>query len=85
MLTPAPDWRDADMLYLALSATIGASHTRAPFREAAGNDELAFPRVLTYLCDQNEETAILCLEPGQCHFPCYNCEAPLAELASPSL
>lgn len=72
------------VLYLALRSLINASHTGVRFVHVTGQELLAFPRVLMYICDQPEERAVLCLKPGQGAKPCSMCDVPLSSLSGPA-
>ncbi|KAK1861397.1 hypothetical protein I4F81_003981 [Pyropia yezoensis] len=70
------------VLYLALRSLINASHTGVRFVHVTGQELLAFPRVLMYICDQPEERAVLCLKPGQGAKPCSDDEDVSSDGAS---
>jgi len=70
------------VIYTAFTHVIGRSHIG--FRvKAKGQQALAFPRILLYICDQPEERAVLGLKGGQCAHPCSLCMAKIAVIGAP--
>lgn len=71
------------VLYLVLRSTIVAGNEGVTVQDPSmGRSVVAFPRVLSYLCDQPEERAILCLKGGTCTRPCSLCDVHVREAGS---
>lgn len=61
------------VLYVFMRSAMAASR----FGAEVGVDcrqLMAFPRVLLYVCDQPEESAVLCMKAGKCQHPCSQCD-----------
>lgn len=67
------------MLYLAFRSTIAASHVGARLRHG-DRTVTAFPRILMYVCDESEESAVLGLNSGKSTRLCSNCHVHVSVL-----
>lgn len=71
------------VLYLVLRSTIVAGNEGVTVQDPrTGRSVVAFPRVLSYICDQPEERAVLCLKGGSCARPCSLCDVNVKEAGS---
>lgn len=72
------------VIYAAFTHVIGRSHIGFHVK-ANGQEALAFPGVLLYICDQPEERAVLGLKGGQCTYSCTTCMAKIDLIGAPQV